>query len=155
MTLMIAWIVPSCACRCSSNSPILAASSLSAARASRRWTKARTTKNAHFYSLFRVEHRCCHDCAMFGEGIGQRAPATTANVCGRKLRPQRSVLSGRKLEHKIRWESSAVALYLFIQALYRCIVEVRQRCIENDPLVTQDQDSEIDRDRSRLSSDRK
>lgn len=43
---------------------------------SRKRTKARTTKTLIIYCLFRVEHRRCHDCAMFGEGIWQRPPST-------------------------------------------------------------------------------
>ena len=37
-------------------------------------------ENAHFYRLFGVEHRRRHDCAMFGEGVWQRATATAASV---------------------------------------------------------------------------
>ena len=58
---------------------------------------------------------------------------------------------GESLEHEIRGESLAVALYLFIQALYRHVVEFCQSRIENDPLMAQNQDTKINRDHSRFS----
>jgi len=72
---MISWMLQSWVARCFSNSSILSAKALFAPGIARRRANARTTKTLNFYRFFRVKHRRGHDCAVFGECIGERAPA--------------------------------------------------------------------------------
>src|SRR5450755_270880 len=143
-TFTISWIAPSCVPMCFSNSSIRAASSLFAERASRKWTKARTTIDAHQHCLRRVEHRRCHNGAMFGECIRRGASAAVSLSCGCNLQPQVGALAGFQLEHEICGEPLPVAVHLLIETLDRNSVDLSECGVEDDLLMTQNHDAGFD-----------
>jgi hypothetical protein len=56
------------------------------------------------------------------------------------LRPQDLIFLGSELKHEIGGESLAVTSYLFIQPLDGDVIKFGEVVIEDDPVVTEDQD---------------